>query len=402
MSRREGAPSTTSLDVFMERVRAEGVRRVEAVHRLARRIWKERGWTAEELQKRCLEAWDDIGSDLGTRIKPLAPVHEDRPITDLIFGSGKFSTGEFQVAQFRAVSEYTPSPPVSLQGLVANRSEAHGCNAAKVSRRYSVPLIELDFADWYRETIDANESKPIHATRYWFSKDAPDRPPKSELARRFSIRQERFHSDLGEKIASITSVPTDIASARGYSFQLCSSLFRHQKERPHMNDTHPADLTYVDPGTKEKLYPGWQASPIQRMMEDGHGTFRGSLIEVEYMDRVDQIDELDEGALLAMGGGVSPTLGVPMSAEEVQDALKLVDDYFFCTLEPTGLILAWGVSEKPMQVTYQDLRGNPVEVKQRLVVVGDKIRSGINAWGRNLDKDLTDLETFLFTRRRTS
>jgi hypothetical protein len=72
-----------------------------------------------------------------------------------------------------------------------------------------------------------------------------------------------------------------------------------------------------------------------------------------------------------------------------------MDDYLFCTLEPTGLILAWGISDKALPVVYQDLHGKRVVSKQRLIVVGDKIRSGINAWGKDLKSDVKELENFL-------
>ena len=392
MSSRKDAQDYPS---FLELAQRDGAEKVEMIHELARRIWKGRRWKPEDLQNKCQETWDDLGAELHNKIKPLVTLHEEKSATNLIFGSGTFSTGRFQVSQFRRVAEYASNPPVMLQGLVANRSEKHGCQAAKVSEEFKIPLIELDFADWYHEYIDEEESSPIQASRYWFQKGDPKRPLKKALAERFNVRQGMFHAALGERIIESVHDPTDIASARGYSFQFCSSIFKHQGRKPHVNDTHPADLTYVNPKTLDKVYPGWQANPIQLMLKDGHRTIRGSLIEVEYMDSVDQIDELDEGALLAIGGGLSLTLDLQLRAEEVQTALKLVDDYVFCTLEPTGLLLAWGISENPMRVTYQDIEGNPVEVQQRIVMVGDKIRSGLNAWGSNLKRDLADLERFL-------
>jgi len=392
MSSDGDSPDSSS---FMERIHRESSERVEMIHVLAKKIWKGRRWTPEDLQNKCQEAWDSIGSELQTRIKPLVTLG-GHFATNLIFGSGSFSTGRFQAAQYRRVAEYA-KPPVFLQGLVTNRSAKRGCNAAKVSQEFAIPLVELDFSDWYHEYVDENEPNPIQASRYWFPKGDPKRPPQKVLAERFEVRQGMFHEALGERIEASIHDPTDIASARGYSFQFCSNIFKDQKRKPHVNDTHPADLTYVNPGTKEKMYPGWQASPIQSMLRDGHKIIRGSLIEVGYMDRVGQIDELDEGALLAIGGGVSPDSGLSMSAEEIQTALKVMDDYVFCTLEPTGLLLAWGISEKPMKVTYQDIEGNPVEVEQRIVLGGDKIRSGENAWGSNLKRDLADLERFLLS-----
>jgi len=393
MTAKESGAGSVPLAEFMDRLRRRGAERVEMIHRLAKRIWAEKRWTPSDLQSKCMEAWDKVGSSLGTRFKPLVPANSDRPATNIIFGSGGFSTGGHQVAQFKAVEKYASKPPVILQGLVANRSEANGCNAVKVAKEYGVPVIELDFADWYRQTIDKSETNPILASRYWFPPGDKERPPAAEIARRFDIRQEKFHGELGALVAEKFSGHTDIVSARGYSFQLCSSVFRHQTVKPHVNDTHPGDLTYVDPATRAKIYPGWQSGAIQIMMKNGHRTYRGSLIEVEYMDRVAQIDQLDEGALLSIGGGVGAE--GPMTAKDIQNAMKLIDDDTFCTLEPTALILAWGISEKAVPVEFQDIRGNTVEVRQHAIVVGDKLRSGANAWGNDLEKDLAELAGFL-------
>jgi len=316
----------------MKRVSEESGARVQRIHHVAKRFWKDRRWTPVELQNRCLDSWDKLGMDLGTRISPLVPVREDHPVTNLIFGSGSFTTGDFQAAQYEYVKSYVSRPPVVLLGIVTNRSAAHQCNARKVSERYSLPLAEVDFVDWYHDFIDDTEPNPIRATQYWFHRNDPKRPPINELTKRFKIRQNQYHVALNEKIAVLSPYPTDIASARGYSFQFCSNIFKHQKLLPHINDTHPADLTYVNPSTWEKLYPGWQSSAVKLMLDDHHKTFRGSLIEINYMDNISQIDELDEGALLAIGEGVTPDPPSSLSSKEIQDAIKVMDDCLVCTL----------------------------------------------------------------------
>lgn len=386
------------LKEFLDRSRVRSAERVQLLHRLAKKIWVEKRWTALDLQARCLESWDELGGEIGTEILPLIPVEGDRPTTNIIFGSGGFTTGEFQAAQYKLVESYVANPPTTLLGIVANRSKAHGCGASRVSERFNLPLVELDFADWYHENVDSGEEKPIQATRYLYPKEGFRRPDIQELSRRFSIRQEGFHRALGDKFAEIFNQPIDIVSARGYNFQLCSSIFRRQKRLPHANDTHPADLTFIDDETREKKYTGWQAAPIERMLADGHKSIRGSLIEVEYMDSFLDIEKLDEGALLAIGEGVDKPW-FPAEASMIQEALKLVDDYVFCTLEPTGLILAWGITKEPVPAMFQNVEGKPIVLKQRSIVIGDEVRSGINAWGRSLNEDVKKLEDFLLHKR---
>ncbi|MFX0101333.1 MAG: hypothetical protein ACFFCS_17295 [Candidatus Hodarchaeota archaeon] len=389
------SPKSTDKDSFMLRVKERSEERVGLIHSLSKKIWSGNDLTPFELQGKCMDAWETLGDDIGSKIVPLIPVKEERPITNLIFGSGSFSTGSFQAAQYGVVKGYASKPPVILQAIVANKSVEHGCNGRGVSEQFNVPLVELDFIDWYHEMIDESEENPIRASRYWYLKDDPKRPPASEIEERFKIRQERFHGDLGGMIKEFSSFPTDIVSARGYNFQFCSNIFKHQETKPHVNDTHPADLTYVDPSTGEKLYPGWQSGAVQLMINNNHDTFRGSLIEVGYMDTINQIDELDEGALLAIGEGITPHPNGSLDAKEIQSAMKQIDDYIFCTLEPTGLFLTWGITEKCLDVPFQDVRGNEVLVNQHVIVVGDKIKSGTNAWGKDLEQDLRELEEFL-------
>ena len=56
----------------------------------------------------------------------------------------------------------------------------------------------------------------------------------------------------------------------------------------------------------------------------------------------------------------------------------------------------WGITEKPLVVSYQDLEGNIVQLKQRVIFVGDQMHSGINAWGKDLNQNIDELENFLF------
>lgn len=381
---------------FMEKIKETSEKRIHKLHHLSKKIWKYKNWKPIDIQNKCSDAWNEMKQDLGCNIIPLIPVSEERPTTDLIFGSGSFSTGEYQIKQYQRVKEYATNVPVILQGIVSNKSDKHNCNVEKISKKYKIPLMELDFIDWYNENIDKKEPNPIRASRYWYSKDDLNRPKVDVISRRFNIRQNQFHKALGEKIASINNNPTDIVSARGYNFQFCSNIFHRQNFKPHINDTHPADLTYVNPLTKECLYPGWQSDAVQLMMKDHHTHFRASLIEVEYMDNENQIDQLDAGKLLSMNEGVHVNASLGLNASEIQNALKVMDDYFYCTLAPTGLLLFWGITDKKFLVSYQDLKGNEINVNQQLVIVGNKIHSGINAWGINIDKDLQELEEFLF------
>ncbi|WP_457557642.1 hypothetical protein [Candidatus Harpocratesius sp.] len=384
---------------FLKEIQADSRDRIKQLHHFAKKVWRDRKFTPIDIQNKCIEAWDDLSSNMDCKIIPLIKIDEDRPVSNLIFGSGSFSTGKFQIEQYLKIQKLVSNPPISLQGIVSNKSEEHNCNTQNIAKQFQIPLVLLDFEDWYHKFIDKMEKNPIRATRYWYPPNSEQKPSLSELSRRFKIRQQEFHHFLGEQIESKISSPTDIVSARGYNFQFCSQIFHHQRNNlPHINDTHPADLSFLDPETYEKLYAGWQAGAVQTMIDDNiHEIYRGSLIEVGYMDSISQISELDTGALLSLGKGVKiPADQDPQfSAQQIQSAMKIIDDYFYCTLEPTGLILFWGITDRPVPVIYQDLNGTPVIIKQHAVVVGDKFHSGIHAWGQDLSRDLKELEEFL-------
>lgn len=382
---------------ILTKIQSESENRIHDIHHFAKKMWKDQNYSPIDIQNRCLDTWEELASNLDCKISPLIPLRDELPPSNVIFGSGSFSTGKFQVEQFNRVKQYASTIPVNLMGLVSNKSQEHGCNAEVIHRDLNIPLIQLDYTDWYHEYIDKLEKNPIRATRYWFDKDDETRPSLAELSRRFKIRQNNFHKELGEKIYGEFKEPIDIVSARGYNFQFCSNLFPHQKNHlPHINDTHPADLTYLDVKTKAKLYAGWQSGAIEKMLaDDVHKQIRGSLIEVDYMDSITQINELDEGVLLALSEGIKIKKESSFTSKQIQDAMKIMDDYFYCSLEPTGLILFWGVTDKPVPVVYQDLHGNPIVIKEKAVVVGDHFHSGIHAWGKNLKQDLAELRNFL-------
>ena len=131
------------------------------------------------------------------------------------------------------------------------------------------------------------------------------------------------------------------------------------------------------------------------MINDNIKQIRGSLIGIDYMDRTEQIYELDEGPLLAIGQGIELKPKMNYTSHQIQELIKIVDDYYFCTLEPTGIILAWGISEEKLPVTYQDKSGKKITVEQHAIIVGDKVLSGIEVFGNNLARNLHDLEDFL-------
>jgi len=377
-------------------IEEQSLRNINRLHQLSKKVWYVNNYSPYELQNKCIARWDDLGNEIGSKIKPIITVYEDRPVTNLIFGSGSFSTGDFQAAQYKEVNDYLDNPPITLQGIVTNKSKKNGCLGKKVALKYNLPYISLDFTDWYHNYIDKDESNPTAATRYWFQPNDPKLPSSKEIERRFDIRQNQFHKALGREIEKEINYPTDIVSARGYNFQFCSNLFLHQKSNlPKINDTHPTDLTYINSSTKERLYPGWQSQAVQLMLNDKIKHIRGSLIGVNYMDKTEQIYELDEGLILAIGQGIELKPKMDNTSNQIQELIKIIDDYFFCTLEPTGIILVWGISEEKLPVTYQDLSGEPITVEQHAIIVGDKVLSGIDVFGSNLARNLKDLEKFL-------
>ncbi len=385
---------------LLSNIEEESTQRIKKIHRLAKKIWVQRRYEPMDIRNKCLDRWDLLADEIDSEIVPLISCYDNHISSNLIFGSGSFSTGEFQIQQYNIVKSYTDTPPMALNGIVTNKSGDHNSNGTKIAQKYNIPYVELDFIDWYHEFIDANEPNPIRATRYWYPENDDNNPNLSQISRNFKIRQDQFHAHLGEVIEATMPHSTDSVSARGYNFQFCSQIFSHQQNHlPHINDTHPADLRYINEQSHEKLYAGWQSGAIQLMLNDNiPPPYRGSLIEVSNMDKITQIHQLDEGALLALGPGVNPTSNLvgELSARQIQNAMKISDDYLFCSLEPTGLIYLWGITKKAIPVKYLTQNGKELEIMQRAVVIGDKVYNGATPWGANLSSDIKLVENFLF------
>ncbi len=177
---------------FLAEIKVESKARIKKLHHLGKRIWEDRRWSPVELRNKCLDKWDDLSGDLDCAIIPLVSIDERRPVNNLIFGSGSFSTGRFQAEQYEEVKYYTDNLPIKLQGIIANKSQDHNCQAKLVSEEYKTPLIELDFSDWYHQFVDKKQSNPIRATRYWYNSGEENIPSSGEINRRFKIRQDRF------------------------------------------------------------------------------------------------------------------------------------------------------------------------------------------------------------------
>jgi len=167
----------------------------------------------------------------------------------------------------------------------------------------------------------------------------------------------------------------DTISLRGFNFPITFPM--------SADDTHPADLSYVQSDTGKPLYPGWQSIGTAKMIEDGHRVFRSSLVRAPPINAFEDIGGVDAGELLSL----TPSLRPPNTrdARAIQEAMKRSEDGFLVTLKATGLLnYLWGIGEKPIGIRYRSLTGE-VEVTCRPIIVGTKVMSGKDAFGQNLE-----------------
>jgi len=355
--------------------RAHG-ERVEALMATAKKIWSK--YRPLDLVAEIEGLWDSVSDDLGFEIEPLCrlPSTDGDAVKCVIMGSGSFSTGGEELRRAEELRLGIGYNPVEYVAVATNRSRS---NATKIAEQFERPFICLDFEEWYRENVDRNSQNPIRETRFLYFQGDDDRPSIEEIKRRLGIRSE-YGAELMKALEEGIGFKPDTISLRGYSFPITFPM--------SADDTHPADLSYVQPDTGRPLYPGWQSRGTAKMIEDGHSVFRSSLVRAPPVSSFEDIGRVDAGELLSLTPGLRPT--DTRDAGAIQEAMKRSEDSFLVTLKATGLLnYFWGIGEKPIGLRYRSLTGE-VEVKCRSVIVGTKIMSGKGAFGQALE----DLKMF--------
>lgn len=339
--------------------------RLELIRTAARALWKAYIFP-NDLKRRVV----DISR---AYVNPL--LDQDAEIA--VWGSGSFSTGEFEIAEAMRAKKELGFLPNQYVIIISNKRDS---NAKKVADKFDLPLALIDFEEWYRANYNKNSKSPIKETGLFFPPGS-ELPTQNEIEHRFKIRKE-FEAALLDSINDLLGIFPNSHSLRGYSFPIMHEIGQ-------IDDTHPADLSYVD----EKgipLYPGWQSGAVELMVKDGHKIFRGSLINVYPMTKLEQVTSVDTGELLMLGGGFIPEQ--QMTAKEIQNAMKITEDYIFCATKAWGLFpVLWGLSEHNMPEYYRGLLGDRISVDRRLTSVHGNIMSGESAFGQNLKSDLDRL-----------
>jgi hypothetical protein len=297
-------------------------------------------------------------------------------INVVIWGSGSFSTGRMELEEWKRTERRIP---VNYVAIVSNNEES---NAKKVAEAFGLPLVQIDFREWYRDNYDKNSKNPIKETGLFF-------PPGTELPEdiefRFKVREE-FEWNLIELLEEKVHTYEDTQffhSLRGYNFPIIHS------HGGYYDDTHPADLSYVDENGNP-LYPGWQSGATKKMIEDGHKTFRSSLIWVHPTESVENLQKVDSGELLALSEGINYE---GKNAKELQNIMKMTEDSMLVALKAWGLFPTfWGFTHE-VRVPYRQLDDTATWREEHNIIVGKRERSGIRAFGQNLKQDL---ETLLY------
>jgi hypothetical protein len=304
--------------------------------------------------------------------------------TCAVWGSGSFSTGRQELHEADLLERKLGWSPIDYVGVVTNASIEDApdmpakCKAKKVAGEFKKQIVAKDFVAWYRDAIDRRSENPVRETRFFYPPGSGDVPPEAELRRRFGLRQRFEREALVPEMREVFGELPFSASLRGYSFPI---MMPHAAMQ--VDDTHPADLSYVD-AAGHALYPGWQEGATAGMIRDGITEYRSSLITVNPATTFELAQSVDSGELLALGAGMASE-DAPAEAKKVQEYLKQTDEYVLCALKATGLLRLWSFSIKPMPVRYRTLDGRSVEVMQRAVLVGDHLYSGDEAFGKSMN-----------------
>ncbi len=365
-------------EVVGSNTKAISGKRLKAVVEAARRIWRK--YTPYQLRQELLGLWEKMSLDTGVKFLPLCSLKKGEVLSCAVFGSGSFSTGRKELELAREIGAFLGWSPVQYTMVVTNRKRSNAKTVWEEFKDLGLRYVELDFADWYRENYDPDSKSPIRDTRFFYAPGS-ERPPREIVERNFNVRRE-FDRALNSAIMKSGDFPTSI-SLRGYNFPVFTTLMP-PGQQVLVDDTHPADMSWVDPRTGGQLYPGWQSGATGKMRDDGHSLYRGSLIAVDLLDSFADAQKVDTGSLYTLSPGIRPPK--VWSPRAIQGNMKLTEDYFFNALKATGLFpYLWGISEDPETVEYRRLDGGVIKLKQRCLIVGNRIRSGKDAFGQHLE-----------------
>ncbi len=340
-------------------IQATSKSRTERIIKAALNLWSK--YNLNELRNRMDEIWGD----------KFLPLHDysDAPLSCAIFGSGSFSTGRFELYCAELIKKELGWSPVRYTLILTNKRKSR---AREVADRFRLPIVELDFNTWYRQNYDPYSKNPIRDTSLFRD---PEYPPSHEA--RFDIRAD-FDSALLNRIKKATLLP-DMISLRGYNFPIIYSLL--VDKTPLIDDTHPADLSITDKNGVP-LCPGWQAGATQKMRDSGTDVFRSSLIEVKPFSSSSDAKSLDTGLLFALTPGIRPPTS--WKTKTIQETMKRTEDYVLCALKASGIFpYLWGVSKENLEVEYKAEDGQIIKKLKPAFMVGDRLRCGRNAFGRD-------------------
>ncbi len=338
---------------------------LQRIEHVANRVWDK--FTPYQVQEQLLSLWDDLSDQVGLA-KGFEPLYrlsdEDSKISCAILGSGGFSTGREELARAAALENKLGFSPVSYSAVISNRERS---DALTVADEFGLPGLVVDYTEW-RKKNDVSGSTKL------FGFAADEAPTRAELEDRLKIKKA-YDSELHAAMeAELNGIPESI-SLRGYDFILTDKLFSADTE---VDNTHPASLI-IREDDGEPAYAGWQESAYNKMVEDGFTSFQTTLIRVGWIGSYDDLTEVDAGEMLAISPGN-------------QGQYDKVEDHYLLTLKATGLLpYFWGLSKEPADIQYLTKNNKVVNIRQRQVIVGDKILSGRNVFGQTIE----DLDIFL-------
>ena len=337
---------------------------IEKIEHLAYRIWQK--YTPYQLQQELLTIWEKVLEEQGLSagFDPLYKLEDkDSKINCSILGSGGFSTGRMELEKANRLRKKIGWSPIEYSAIITNRNSS---NARNVAAEFSIPVLELDYSVWRKENNITGSTK-------LFGFAQGEEPEKAVMDERIKIKQmfdSALHNAILDKLGEI---PKSI-SLRGYDFILTDQLFSSNTE---VDNTHPATLIIREPNG-EPAYAGWQENAYNKMREDGITVFTTSLIRVGFVGSYADLVQVDAGELLA----ISP--GNPGDYDKIED-------HYLLTLKATGLLpYFWGLSKDIDHVEYLTKSEEVINIRQRKVIVGDRIMSGRKVFGQNI----TDLEIF--------
>ena len=59
---------------FLDQITKKSKSRINSLHRFGKKLWNQKNWEPMDIRNKCLEEWDYLADEIGSKINPIIPL----------------------------------------------------------------------------------------------------------------------------------------------------------------------------------------------------------------------------------------------------------------------------------------------------------------------------------------